>query len=57
MFLTFVSLGLNILSSWIGTDAAANTVPGPSGTSTASPYTAGLLAYLLPLSGPHDAQH
>ena len=28
MFLTFVSLGLNILSTWIGTDTATNTVLG-----------------------------
>jgi len=38
--------GLNILSTWIGTDTATNTI---SGTSMASPHTAGLLAYLLSL--------
>jgi len=38
--------GLNILSTWIGTETAANTI---SGTSMASPHTAGLLAYLLSL--------
>jgi cerevisin len=36
--------GLNILSTWIGADDAQNTI---SGTSMASPHTAGLLAYLL----------
>jgi cerevisin len=36
--------GLNILSTWIGSDHATNTI---SGTSMASPHTAGLLAYLL----------
>jgi len=36
--------GLNILSTWVGTDTATNTI---SGTSMASPHTAGLLAYLL----------
>ncbi|KAF8271026.1 peptidase S8/S53 domain-containing protein [Lactarius quietus] len=36
--------GLNILSTWIGSENAANTI---SGTSMASPHTAGLLAYLL----------
>ena len=39
-------LGLNILSTWIGTETATNTI---SGTSMASPHTAGLLAYLLSL--------
>jgi cerevisin len=38
--------GLNILSTWIGTETATNTI---SGTSMASPHTAGLLAYLLSL--------
>jgi len=36
--------GLNILSTWIGSKNAVNTI---SGTSMASPHTAGLLAYLL----------
>lgn len=38
--------GLNILSTWIGSDDATNSI---SGTSMASPHTAGLLAYLLSL--------
>jgi len=36
--------GLSILSTWIGSESAVNTI---SGTSMASPHTAGLLAYLL----------
>jgi len=36
--------GLNIKSTWTGTPTAVNTI---SGTSMASPHTAGLLAYLL----------
>jgi cerevisin len=38
--------GLNILSTWIGSDHALNTI---SGTSMASPHIAGLLAYMLSL--------
>lgn len=38
--------GLNILSTWVGSKTATNTI---SGTSMASPHTAGLLAYLLSL--------
>jgi len=40
--------GLNILSTWIGSHTATNTI---SGTSMASPHTAGLLAYYLSLQG------
>lgn len=38
--------GLNILSTWIGSKHAVNTI---SGTSMASPHVAGLLAYFLSL--------
>ncbi|KAF7306691.1 hypothetical protein MIND_00460800 [Mycena indigotica] len=38
--------GLNIRSTWIGSTSAENTI---SGTSMASPHTAGMLAYLLSL--------
>ena len=44
--LTRLCLGLNILSTWVGSETATNTI---SGTSMASPHTAGLLAYLLSL--------
>lgn len=40
--------GLNILSTWTGSKTAVNTI---SGTSMASPHTAGLLAYLLSIYG------
>ena len=45
--------GLNIISTWIGSDIATNTI---SGTSASAAHTSGLLAYLLSLypSGPFD---
>ena len=42
--ITDCSPGLNILSTWTGTNTAVNTI---SGTSMASPHVAGLLAYFL----------
>ncbi|OLL25616.1 Subtilisin-like protease [Neolecta irregularis DAH-3] len=39
--------GLNILSTWIGSKDATNTI---SGTSMASPHIAGLMAYLLSMN-------
>ncbi|KAI9716385.1 MAG: serine protease [Chrysothrix sp. TS-e1954] len=44
--------GLNILSTWIGSEYAVNTI---SGTSMASPHIAGLLAYLLSLQPAKDS--
>nr|ADD51841.1 serine protease [Thermomyces lanuginosus] len=44
--------GLNIQSTWIGSDHAVNTI---SGTSMASPHIAGLLAYFLSLQPDGDS--
>ncbi|KAL6705714.1 proteinase B [Coniothyrium glycines] len=44
--------GLNILSTWIGSKHATNTI---SGTSMASPHIAGLLAYMLSLQPSKDS--
>ncbi|KAK8208975.1 proteinase B [Zalaria obscura] len=46
--------GLNILSTWIGSKYAVNTI---SGTSMASPHIAGLLAYLLSLQPSKDSAY
>lgn len=46
--------GLNILSTWIGSEYAINTI---SGTSMASPHIAGLLAYLLSLQPSKDSAY
>jgi subtilisin family serine protease len=45
--------GTSILSTWIGSTSATNTI---SGTSMASPHIAGLGAYLLGLLGPRDPE-
>lgn len=44
--------GLNILSTWIGSKYAVNTI---SGTSMASPHIAGLLAYYVSLQPSQDS--
>jgi cerevisin len=46
--------GLNILSTWIGSKYATNTI---SGTSMASPHIAGLLAYYLSLQPAVDSEY
>lgn len=46
--------GLNIKSTWIGSDTAVNTI---SGTSMASPHIAGLLAYFLSLHPSSDSAY
>jgi cerevisin len=46
--------GMNIPSTWIGSDHAVNTI---SGTSMASPHVAGLLAYLLSLQPAKDSSY
>ena len=46
--------GLNILSTWIGSKHATNTI---SGTSMASPHIAGLLAYMLSLQPTKDSAY
>ncbi|KAI9731697.1 MAG: serine protease [Cirrosporium novae-zelandiae] len=46
--------GLNILSTWIGSKYAVNTI---SGTSMASPHIAGLLAYFLSLQPAKDSAY
>ncbi|KHO01340.1 subtilisin-like serine protease PR1H [Metarhizium album ARSEF 1941] len=46
--------GLNILSTWIGSKYAVNTI---SGTSMASPHICGLLAYYLSLHPASDSEY
>ena len=46
--------GLNILSTWIGSKYAVNTI---SGTSMASPHIAGLLAYYVSLQPKSDSAY
>lgn len=46
--------GLNIVSTWIGSNYAVNTI---SGTSMASPHIAGLLAYYVSLQPAHDSAY
>jgi subtilisin family serine protease len=45
--------GVDIISTWIGSDTATNTI---SGTSMASPHIAGLGAYLIGLEGSRTPQ-
>ncbi|CAI7654053.1 unnamed protein product [Penicillium discolor] len=46
--------GLNILSTWVGSEHATNTI---SGTSMASPHIAGLLAYYVSLAPAKDSAY
>ncbi|KAI9890807.1 MAG: serine protease [Vezdaea aestivalis] len=46
--------GLNVLSTWIGSEHATNTI---SGTSMASPHICGLLAYYLSLQPAKDSAY
>ncbi|KAJ5398693.1 hypothetical protein PENPOL_c001G06282 [Penicillium polonicum] len=46
--------GLNILSTWVGSEHATNTI---SGTSMASPHIAGLLAYYVSLVPAKDSAY
>ncbi|KAF3933649.1 Cerevisin [Dactylellina cionopaga] len=46
--------GLNILSTWVGSKHATNTI---SGTSMASPHIAGLLAYFVSLQPEKDSAY
>ncbi|KAJ8612058.1 hypothetical protein MRB53_037609 [Persea americana] len=46
--------GLNIQSTWVGTNTSVNTI---SGTSMASPHIAGLLAYMLSLQPAKDSAY
>lgn len=46
--------GLNVMSTWIGSKYATNTI---SGTSMASPHICGLLAYMLSLAPSSDSAY